>query len=267
MPIRRQRTAALATAPEHSSGRAAVVGAARVIAAENWPSHAVNPHVNVALYRIALHSHLSGWPVKEIDFFVNPRRFRLLERLIGHELTKPDRDILNVASGPFALEFYCELGKNRIVSFDREPQLWNLHLELTGRKLIGPSTFEVCDAQDFVPPRTFDIVVINDLFYSRHVDFYEMIARYIACLKPGGILYFDIQDERAGPVWRAFGKDSEFRRYDLARVRDVLEKAGLTVEAFEPALGIKGAVDAGLRKGLWRFAGIANSFVFVARKG
>ena len=71
---------------------------------------------------------------------------------------------------------------------------------------------------------------------------------------------------RAGPIWRAFGKDAQFRRYDLADVSRVLRDAGFMIEACEPALGIKGGIDGVLRKTMWGLAGIANSYVFVARK-
>lgn len=219
-----------------------------------------------ARYARALHRHLAGWPAKEINFFVNRRRLVQLERLVGRQLRQPGCRILNVASGPFALEFYLPLDGCSVVSFDREPRLKNLHLDLQASGLIGPSVFSVVSAEDFRPPNTFDAVIINDLFYSKFVDFYDLIPRYIACLKPGGFLYFDIQDERAGPIWRAFGKDGQFRRYDLKNVEQVLRGAGLTIEAIEPGLGIKGGIDGLVRRGLWRTAGIANSFVFVARK-
>ena len=156
-------------------------------------------------------------------------------------------------------------GRN-IVAFDREPRLWNLYLELKGRGLIGPCRFSVASAELFSPPSPFDAVVINDLFYSKYVDFYELIPRYIAAMKPGAVLYFDIQDERAGPIWRTFGKDGQFRRYDLKSVARVLHEAGLEIESIEPSLGIKGGLDGFLRRALWQTAGIANSFVFVARK-
>lgn len=229
------------------------------------------PHVYTAqqmenLYARALHRHLAGWPAKEIDFFVNRRRFAQLDRLIGAELRQPGCQILNAASGPFALEFYLGLDGRNIVAFDREPRLWSLYLELKGRGLIGPCRFSVSSAELYMPPQAFDAVVINDLFYSKYVDFYELIPRYIAALQPGAVLYFDIQDERAGPIWRAFGKDGQFRRYDLARVGRVLVEAGLVIEAIEPSLGIKGGADGVVRRALWNTAGIANSFVFVARK-
>lgn len=218
------------------------------------------------LYARALHQHLAGWPAKEINFFVNGRRFAQLERLIGRELTGPGCRVLNVASGPFALEFYLGLNGRSVVSFDREPRLKPLHHELEASGLIGPSRFSVASAEEFMPPHAFDAVVINDLFYSKFVDFYDLIPRYIACLAPGGLIYFDIQDERAGPIWRAFGKDGEFRRYDLKSVERVLGDAGLRIEAIEPGLGIKGGIDGIVRRGLWRTTSIANSFVFVARK-
>ena len=205
-------------------------------------------------------------PDKEIDFFVNAKRVAMLDRLIGSELRRPGCKVLNAACGPFALEFYLPLADAEIVSFDREAKLALLHRDLVERQIIGDTQFTVAQVETFTPPHAFDIVVINDLYYSKYVDFYATIGRFIACLKPGGVLYFDIQDQRAGPVWRAFGKDTEFRRYDLADVAQILTSNGLAIDVIEPALGIKGGADYLLRKGMWTLAGIANSSVFVARK-
>lgn len=217
-------------------------------------------------YANALHRHLEGLAPGEIDFFINPRRVEMLDRLIGAELQKPDIEILNVASGPFAVEFYLKLTTCRIESFDRERRLVSLHKELTARGLIAPSQFTVADVAKFDSDHAYDVVLINDLFYSRHIDFYGLLPKYADFVKPGGLLYFDIQDERAGPLWRAFGKDDEFRRYNLDEVVRVLRQQGFSVEAREPALGIKGGLDGLLRRGMWHLAGLANSYAFVARK-
>ncbi len=217
-------------------------------------------------YRTALHHNLAGMEAKEIDFFVNSRRLELLDRLVGGELRRKGIEILNVASGPFAMEFYLQLREAHITSFDREPRLATLHRDLTTAGLIGESTFDVVDVGAYRAQLSFDAVIINDLFYSKGVDFYALIDSYIGYIKPGGLLYFDIQDRRAGPVWRAFGKDSEYRRYDLDDVARKLNSRGMTVSAMVPVLGIKDGIDRILRKGLWYTAGVANSYVFVARK-
>ncbi len=217
-------------------------------------------------YARALHRHLKGMPDKEIDFFVNGRRFDLIERLVGSELRRKGIEILNVACGPFALEFYMQLGDAEITSFDREARLLALHGELRSNGFVANSEFLVADVHDFNAQKPYDAVVINDLFYTKHVDFYALIGKYADCLKPGGLLYFDIQDERAGPIWRAFGKDAEYRRYDLKDIAKALTGLGLSIASITPSLGIKGGLDGVLRKGLWYTAGVANSFVFVARK-
>jgi SAM-dependent methyltransferase len=217
-------------------------------------------------YARALHRHLGGMPVKEIDFFVNARRFDIIERLVGDELRRQGSEILNVACGPFALEFYMQLGDAKITSFDREEMLAALHSELLSGGYVANTEFLVADVYEFMAPNLYDAVIINDLFYSKYVDFYALIGKYAGYLKPDGLLYFDIQDERAGPIWRAFGKDAEYRRYDLKDVASALAGLGLTVTSVAPSLGIKGGLDGVLRKGLWHTSSIANSFVFVARK-
>jgi SAM-dependent methyltransferase len=224
------------------------------------------PRRDEALYKSLLHLHLANDPDKEIDFFVNARRFDLMTRLIGNRLTAPNISILNSACGPFALEFYLNLTQAELTSFDRDSRLKPLHSDLTKRGLITPCSFDVVDVADFKSSSVYDVVLVNDLFYTKHVDFYQLIGTFAAAVKPGGTLYFDIQDERAGVIWKAARKDSEFRRYALADVRAALEHNGLEVESMTPALGIKGGLDRVIRKGLWQVAGIANNFAFVARK-
>lgn len=230
----------------------------------------IRPHTprfrDEALYKSLLHLHLKGEPDREIDFFVNSRRFELLAGLIGDRLKAPGVTILNSACGPFALEFYLDLVNAEITSFDRDSRLTALHGDLNKRNMIAPCSFSVLDVADFTPGPIYDVVLVNDLFYTKFVDFYQLIGKFAASVKPGGTLYFDIQDERAGIIWRAAGKDSQFRRYALADVKQTLEFDGLEVESITPALGIKGGLDGLIRKSLWYTAGIANNFAFVARK-
>ena len=218
------------------------------------------------LYRSVLHRHLAGMEIKEIEFFVNPRRVELLDRLIGDELRRKGAEILNVACGPFAIEFYLQPCDAHIWSFDLEPQLLPLHRELVETRLIAPSSFEVASIEAFDAARTYDAIVINDLFYLKFVDFYAVIESYIGRLRPGGLLYFDIQDQRARPIWKAFGKEGRNRRYDLDDVGRLLVAQGMKIESMTPLLGIKGSFDRAFRKVLWHTAGFSNSFVFVARK-
>lgn len=218
------------------------------------------------LYRSVLHRHLAGMEIKEIEFFVNPRRFELLDRLIGDELRRKGAEILNVACGPFAIEFYLQLRDANIMSFDLETRLTGLHRQLIDSGLIAQTSFDVASIEAFAAPRAFDVIIINDLFYLKFVDFYALIETYIGHLKPGGLLYFDIQDQRARPIWKAFGKEGRNRRYDLGDVGRLLVAQGMKIESMTPLLGIKGSVDRAFRKVLWHTAGLSNSFVFVARK-
>lgn len=218
------------------------------------------------LYRSALHRHLAGMEIKEIEFFVNPRRVELLDRLIGDELRRKGAEILNVACGPFAIEFYLQLRDANITSFDLEARLAGLHLQLIDSGLIAQTSFDVASIEAFAAPRAFDVIIINDLFYLKFVDFYALIETYIGHLKPGGLLYFDIQDQRAAPIWKAFGKEGRNRRYDLDDVGRLLVAKGMKIESMTPLLGIKGSLDRWFRKALWHTAGLSNSFVFVARK-
>jgi hypothetical protein len=218
------------------------------------------------LYRRELHNHLAGSPAREIDFFVNARRFDLMNRTLGAELARRPLRILNAASGPFALEFYNSFNGAIIDSFDIDNRLIALHEVLTAEALIAPCSFRTLDVAAFEPGPLYDIVLVNDLFYSKHVDFDGVIGKFAASVAPGGVLYFDIQDERAGPVWHLLGKGNTTRRYSLANVQTTLEALGFTVESVTPSLGIKGGMDGMIRRVLWSAFGIANNFAFVAKR-
>ena len=218
-----------------------------------------------ATYRELLLRHLDGRPLKEILFFVNPRRFALLEPAIGTILDDPDARVLNVASGPFALEHYLPV-RAEVHSLDLDPALPARHAEMLDTGLIERSRFMVCDAMSFETDERYDLVVINDLFYTRYVDFYALFEKYRHFVKPGGTLYFDILDRKAGALWKAFKKDSRYRRYDMASVRQTLQQAGFDIEVELPSPGIKGGVDMLVRKTLWRLFGVANNLIFKARR-
>ena len=215
-------------------------------------------------YRQLLFEHLIDRPPAEVEFFVNARRFRILAATLGPHLA--GARILNVACGPFALEFYVAPKAAALDSLDIDPALAPLHAELRGEGLIADSRFVVADAMAFAGEEAYDVIVINDLFYAKHVDFHAVLDRYLPLLAPGGHIYFDILDRRAGPIWAFFNKDAAYRRYDLAGVRADLSGRGLTVEAEVPSMGIKGGLDGAARRLMWTLAGITNNMIFMARR-
>lgn len=218
----------------------------------------------VRRYRQLLFKHLSGRPPAEVEFFVNPRRFRTLQATLAPHLA--GARILNAASGPFALEFYVAPKAAALDSLDIDPALAPLHVELLAEGLIADSRFIPSDVMSFAADGVYDVIVINDLFYSKHVDFHAVLDKYLPLLVPGGRIYFDILDGRAGPIWAFFNKDSGYRRYDLAQVRMDLAARGLTIEAELPSMGIKGGPDEAARRLLWAVSGITNNMIFMARR-
>jgi SAM-dependent methyltransferase len=217
-----------------------------------------------AIYTATLDRYLTGRPPKEINFFTNPRRFDLMRSIIGDRLARHGVSILNVACGPFALEFHVSMPSAKIESFDIDPQLAPLHRALMVRGLIAPCSFQTTDIADYQPRSQYDVVLVNDLFYAKHVDVFSVIGKLAAAVAPEGVLYFDIQDQHAGALWRLLGKGGTNRRYDLDEVRATLERLGFTVATVEPALGIKDGIDGIARRFLWRWFGIANNFAFAA---
>ena len=216
------------------------------------------------MYEALLLANLQDRDVGEIRFFVNERRFAIMRDTLAPHLK--GKTVLNVASGPFALEFYLSPACRRIDSIDIDPCLAPLHADLVEAGLIAPSHFKTCDVMAFEPERQYDIIIVNDMFYTKHVDFYAVMEKYAPYLLPGGQLYFDILDRRAGLIWSLLNKDSRYRRYDMADVQATLRRHGLQVETSRPSLGIKGGMDFVARSLLWRTAGIANNIIFHCRK-
>ncbi|WP_246132890.1 nodulation S family protein [Devosia ginsengisoli] len=216
-------------------------------------------------YEELLFAHLADREAGEVRFFVNERRFDIMRQAFADQLA--GKSVLNIASGPFAMEFYLSPDCARIDSIDIDACLAPLHARLIEEELIAPSSFAVCDVMAFEPERQYDVIVVNDMFYTKHVDFYAVMEKYAPFLKPGGQLYFDILDRRAGPLWSLFNKDSRYRRYDMADVHATLQQHGFAVEASLPSLGIKGGMDRAIRSLLWHTAGVANNIIFLCRKG
>lgn len=225
----------------------------------------LEPSDVTAQYREILHRHLVDRPAVEVDFFVNSRRFNLLRSILGDQLE--GRSILNVASGPFAFEVFVAPRVDVIDSFDIDPLLPGVHDELRERGLISEtSRFRIADVMGFEATRTYDVVLINDLFFTKYVDFHAALPRYADVLEPGGLLYFDILDVSAAPIWNLLHNDPRYRRYRMQDVRTALVEAGLEIVDMVPSPGIKGGLDELARRGLWATARVANNFAFLARK-
>lgn len=214
-----------------------------------------------------LNRHMTDLPEKEIRFFVNEKRFKLMRALIGTELENSVGSILNVACGPFAFENYAPFDKKtEIDGFDMNPLLGGILDDLKQHPQFQNITYECTSAEAFTIKKKYDLVLINDLFYHKMVDFEALIGKFSRQVKPNGLIYFDILDKRSEWLWRALGKDDQFIRYDLSAVGKKLEDLGFKIESVSPALGIGGIVDFTIRAFLYRSMRLANNFVFVARK-
>jgi hypothetical protein len=218
----------------------------------------------IALYREILHRHLTDRAAGEVDFFVNDRRFALMRQMMGNGFE--GKSILNVASGPFAFEVFVAPKGATVDSFDIDPLLPAVHEDLRAKGLIDGSTFVVSDVMSFSSDKTYDVILINDLFFMKVVDFYAALPRYTAMLNPGGVIYFDILDERAGAIWAVVNNDPRYRRYSMDEVKRALTSSGLELIGMRPSPGIKGGLDGAARRLMWAVARIANNCAFLARK-
>ncbi|MEI9899056.1 MAG: hypothetical protein WDN31_01840 [Hyphomicrobium sp.] len=106
----------------------------------------------------------------------------------------------------------------------------------------------------FKSDRLYDIVLVNDLLYSKHVDFYAVMEKVRGAF--GAIRPHLLRHPRCARAAHLglFDKDRRFRRYDLEAVRRHLASHGLTIEAEVPSMGIKGGLDEAARRMLWAVA-------------
>src|SRR6218665_1573980 len=126
-------------------------------------------------YEDLLFAHLADPDAGAVRFFVNARRFDIIRQPGGKRLR--NKSVLNIASGPFAMEFSLAPNAACIDSIDIDPSLAPLHAQLVAEGLIAPCTFEVSDVMTFTPKRQYDVIVVNDMFYTKYVDFYAVLER------------------------------------------------------------------------------------------
>jgi hypothetical protein len=224
------------------------------------------PSIPDVVYEEGLSKFLTQRPQKEVRFFINPKRFYLMSHMMGDILSARVKTILNVACGPFAFENYMGLPSHTIESFDSDEKLSPLFDALKAKGYCSNVTFKNETLESFYTDKKYDLVLINDLFYLKFLDFYENITKYANFVNENGYLYFDILDKRAGYIWSLFGKDSQYKRYDMKEVETFMEKMNFERINTMPSIGIKGGVDRWLRKGLYQVFSLANNHAYLYQK-
>lgn len=235
--------------------------------ADNYYYHPIKPILSDEIYLAFLRDHFSHLPDKEIEFFVNSRRFCNFQKLAGNILRNEVQSILNVASGPFALENYVANSRfAQIDSFDIDENVEGLYKDLKATGLFDHVNYQTSSAEDFTTSKKYDLVLINDLFYTKYVDFFEIYDRFADMVAPEGYIYFDLLDIKAGKIWSALGKDERFVRYDLNQIREKVEQSGFEIQTIKPSTGVGGKRDKVARVALSRLFGIANNHIFLAKR-
>jgi hypothetical protein len=77
----------------------------------------------------------------------------------------------------------------------------------------------------------------------------------------------DVWDARLRWLWKLAGHDRGFRRYDLARVRQSLQQAGITVTTEAPYFGSGSVMLQTVRRVLWASTGLSNTRHFIGHMG
>lgn len=196
-------------------------------------------------------------------------RFRLFERLVGAVGLPVQARMLSVGCGPLALEVLSDVARRcDVTAFDYTPEFQGVYEILRDRGLLQRVDFSVGDARtaDY-PPDSFDIIVFHDVFYETALDAPEIVARFVPAVKPGGLVYFDLMDERAHRIWRMMGAElPDYRRYNIDSALARVRAAGLEIIAQSPTDenrdGLKRATITLIRK----TTGIANAFGILARR-
>jgi hypothetical protein len=230
-------------------------------------THDFSPALPIAEYDALLSQFLTERPEKEVRFFLNEKRFYLLNTVMGDVLRTKIKTLLNVACGPFAFENYMNLGDAvALTAFDMDDKVAPLFDALQARGYFKRHQFQTASLESFTSAQTYDLVLINDVFYTKYLDFYQNIQKYADFVAQNGYLYFDVLDQKSGWLWALFRKDDRYRRYDLAQVEALMQRVGFALVRTAPSLGIKGGLDYWVRKLLYNAFGIANNHVYLYQK-
>lgn len=220
-----------------------------------------------SLYRSVLNEHFAGLEQSEIDFFINPRRFDLIKSTLSEGRLKDLNCVLDAACGPFSFENYVQLTPTcKIEAFDFNPDVQPIYDALRSEGYLERVEFEVADIAKYQPKQRYDLLLINDLFYTNAVNFYDHIERYCEYVEEGGLVYFDLLDQKNDWVWKIFGKDDRFARYDLRKIIKTMEELGFELVEDKPSLGIKGGFDKLLRTAMLICTNATNNHIFLFRK-
>ncbi|MFK7903328.1 MAG: hypothetical protein AB8B49_10865, partial [Nitratireductor sp.] len=204
---------------------------------------------------------------KEINFFVNPKRFILFQNLLGAKLGTEIKSLLNVASGPFAFENYVKGSRSvEIDAFDIDRRNNSLFRDLRKTKQFDHVCYKTCSVEEYSATKKYDLVLINDLFYHKGVKFFDLYDKLASYVAPNGYVYFDLLDIRAQKLWSALGKNERFVRYDLNEVKAKIEESGFDLSSVTPSLGIGGKLDFAIRKLLLTQFNVANNYIFLAKR-
>lgn len=228
--------------------------------------HATDP-IDPEAFRKAVEDGFPEYPYS--SGMTSRTRFRLFERLVGAVGLRDDAKMLSVGCGPLALEVLSDLARRcDVTAFDYTPEFQGVYDKLRERGMLKKVAFSVGDARmaEFEPD-SYDIVVFHDIFYETALDAPEIVARFVPAVKPGGLVYFDLMDERAHRVWKLIGAElPEYRRYNIDRALARVREAGLEIIAQAPTDenrdGLKRATITLIRK----TTGIANAFGILARR-
>lgn len=223
--------------------------------------------LNATIYRRLLSENLDVSLLPLVDFFCNHRRLSLLTRFMQAHCKQTPTRVLNVGCGPFATEcFTPQLEHSEFVSFDYTQGFAPLYQAMRANGHLNNTHFFVGNANEAqFDSASFDLILMHDILYEPALDALDLLQRYHAYLKPGGLLFFDVMDQRISPLWKILGKEIGHRRYDLQELR---KRLGNHYEIIDcaPYLGVKGPIDALFRRVLWHVFGLANNFAFLIRR-
>lgn len=201
------------------------------------------------------------------DFFSGTQRLHTLGAICARHVRGKGLHVLNVGSGPFAIEIFVEAMQGQsIVALDYTPEFAPFHPLFRSEGHLSGTEFLQADVmtQEF-DANAFDMIILHDVLYETALDLGAVIRRLDRFLKPGGLLFFDFVNARTRWIWRMLGRPDRFRRYDPGQVRALLQELDHEIVVWRPTHGARHPAVRVVHAAL-RAAGTANNYAVLSRK-
>lgn len=212
-------------------------------------------------------------------YFINFGRLDQVLNLIKLYSKKQSR-VLNLASGPGAIDFLLEKEGHEIVALDSNMDFKRVYCEYQKKEILKNTEF-VLGSINYLPfkeNQTFDLVLLNDCLSVPSLDLYVIIRELKEIIKKNGILIFDIADQKFlnifRPIYEILLPQALLRKhYAIPTVIECLKQNGFTLEKIVPTIERTAKTTEGWKRSfwiplfiIWKLLRLSNAFYIIARK-